>query len=532
MQTENGAVSLDTTGDPRVNLFFKTVRFEKTKKSKETKKIKQSKKYNNYSDLEESDDSDNSQPKKNYNHIFTLIDNSWKIYPLDTLKILYNWRDCRGGKGDRSGFFESIQYLYSKYPEWILQNLKVLPEYGRFLDLIELYHLIDDEKLEKEILNIFIHQIDEDFQNHEKGLPISLAAKWIPRENGKWDRKNGTKRFYLNFCKEYRNKKNVSPYDLKYIRKEVLGPLKKHINLVETLIAEKRYSEIKYETVPSIAMKKYRNLFIKYDRSRFTTFLVKLQKGETKINAQQLYPHDIISSYKLNTAEIDIVLEEQWKVIKNKVNETKAFDNSLCVVDVSGSMEGVPINVAMALGLLSINETNNNSVITFHSEPELVNFKEENTLLEQVKKIKSMPWGMNTNIEGVFDIIFGMCIGGKNIDKLFIFSDMQFDQATTQYSGGCYGSDVVKQNFNTHYIRIKNKFNKAGLNLPTIIFWNLRANTHDFPVKCDENNVILLSGYSPSLLTTIVNGEEINPLNIILSIINSERYNLIVPPLE
>lgn len=525
MQTENGAVSLDTTGDPRVNLFFKTVRFEKHSK-------KQQKKYDISSDSEDSADYSISEfenklqnslvkvyPEKNYNHIFTLIDNSWENYPLDTLKILYNWRDCRGGKGDRSGFFESIRYLYLKYPEWILKNLQVLPEYGRFLDLIELYHLINDETLEKKILNIFVQQIDEDFQNYEKGLPISLAAKWIPRENGKWDKtKNGTKRFYLNFCKEYRNVSKITLQDFKYIRKEILGPLKKHIKIVETLIVEKKYNKINYETVPSIAMKNYRKLFIKYDFERFSKFLSKVQKGESKINSQQLYPHDIINAYKkLNN--IDIVLEEQWKAIKNKVNESKAFDNSLCVVDVSGSMEGTPMDVAIALGLLSVNETNNNNVITFHSEPELVNIKQENTLYEQIIKIKNINWGMNTNIERVFDLVFGMCIGGKNIDKIFIFSDMQFDQAMN-----------TRNNSETHHHKIKNKFEKAGLKLPLIIYWNLRSDTHDFPVKYNDNGVILLSGYSPSLLTSIVNGEDINPLNIILSIINSERYNLIVPP--
>lgn len=498
--TENGAISLSSTNDSRVNLFFKTTRHEK-------------KNIFNYDDSEEDSELEVVYPENNINN---LIDESWINYPLDTMKILYNWRDCRAGKGDRNGFFSSLSYIYSKYPEWILQNIRVLPEYGRFLDLIELYNMIDDSNLEKHILTIFVEQIDEDFQNLEKGKSISLAAKWIPRENSKWDR---NKRFYLNFCKEYRNKKNVTTKDLKYIRKEIIGPLKKYLKLVETLIVEKRYDEINYSTVPSIAMKNYRKLFMKYDNKRFCEYLANVEKGEQKINSNQLYPHDIIKSY-VNNKDIDIVLEEQWKVIKNKVHESKAFNNSLCIVDVSGSMSGTPLEVAIALGLLSLNETNNHNVITFHSEPEFVNFStEKNNLLKQIKKIKKMAWGMNTNIERVFDLIFGMSIGGKIIEKLFIFSDMQFDVATTQ-------------TYETHHEKLKKKFEKANLKIPTIIYWNLRTDTKDFPVKCNENGVILMSGYSPSLLTTIMQGDDINPLSVVLSIINSDRYNLIQSPLE
>lgn len=503
MTTENGAISLSSTNDDRVNLFFKTVRFAKKEK------------YYLFSEYNDETDTDTEIVSNEV--VFDLIDKCWKSYPLDTMKILYNWRDCRGGKGDRNGFFQSIAYIYSKNPEWVLQNLAVLPEYGRFLDLIELYHMIDDEILEKKILNIFVQQIDEDIQNLEKGLPISLAAKWIPRENGKWDKmKDKKKRFYLSFCREYKNIKKVITNDLKYIRKDILGPLKNHLKLVETLIVEKRYNEINYETVTSVAMKNYRKLFVKYDYDRFFEYLRKVEKGEKKINSSQVYPHDIVNSYK-STYSYDIVLEEQWKSIKKKVDDSKIFENSICVVDVSGSMTGIPIDVAISLGLLSLNDTNNNSVITFHSEPNFVRV-EGNDLLSQIKTVSAMSWGMNTNIERVFDLIYGMCIGGKIIEKLFIFSDMQFDIAT--------GKNIYK----TQHENLKERFENIGLKLPKIIYWNLRSDTSDFPVSCNENGVVLLSGYSPSLLNNLLNGDDINPLNVVLSIINNERYNLIVAP--
>ena len=66
--------------------------------------------------------------------------------------------------------------------------------------------------------------------------------------------------------------------------------------------------------------------------------------------------------------------------------------------------------------------------------------------------------------------------------------------------------------------------------MPKIIFWNLRGDTRDFPLKSDTNNTILLSGFSPTLLNSILKGDEITPYLIIRKIIDSERYNIIKAP--
>ncbi len=43
---------------------------------------------------------------------------------------------------------------------------------------------------------------------------------------------------------------------------------------------------------------------------------------------------------------------------------------------------------------------------------------------------------------------------------------------------------------------------------PRIIFWNLRGDTLGSPAKSDDSNVQLLSGFSPSLLKHVMEGEE------------------------
>ena len=44
---------------------------------------------------------------------------------------------------------------------------------------------------------------------------------------------------------------------------------------------------------------------------------------------------------------------------------------------------------------------------------------------------------------------------------------------------------------------------------PKIIFWNLRGDTHGFPVQKDAPNTQMLSGFSPALLKLVLTGAEL-----------------------
>ena len=457
--TENGAVSLDTTNDARLNLFFKTVR-----------------------------DIEVPQLEK-------LIEESWVVDPLDTLKILINWRDCRGGKGDYAKFIDAMAYIASVNPAWIHANISVIPEYGRYLDIVKLWHRVDTDIRDK-IMEHIVTVLKRDIENTSGS--VSLLAKWIPSE-----RKN--RYFVKTLCRKIYGA-SQSKY-LKKLRTEYLTPLRNKINIVETHLCRKDYSSIQYSHVPSLAMKLYKKAFNKHDSDRFTEYLDNVKEGKEKINSN-VYPHDLVRHYFENN-DICPVVEEQWKVIKKKIDETQAFNNSISICDVSGSMDGTPMEVAIALGILGKNK---NRVITFSEEPRIF-YIPDGTLYSQVKALRIMPWGYNTNFSKVMELVINI---DEPIDKIFVFSDMQFDEAFA--------------NNNTHFDVWKTIYKKKERQMPKIIFWNLRGNTSDFPVKSNENGVIMLSGYSPSLLTGIINGKDINPLDVMLNIIRAPRYDLIKSP--
>ncbi|KAJ3352041.1 hypothetical protein HDU91_006072 [Kappamyces sp. JEL0680] len=508
--TENNAAAFASTLDPRLDLFFKLVRDVCPVPEVEGQTRSKNASGGSTKLALSATNPDNSA-------LIALIENSWSLEPLHTLKILFNWRDCRGGKGDRHGFIVAMSHIERNHRSWFRENAALIPEFGRHLDLIHLWYLAGDKPF---IMDIIAAQLLADVGklSEEDKNDISLLAKWIPSENAKWDRfLKGHPRFSISMAQKLFGVDHVTRDHLKKLRQEYVSPLRKHIKLVETQLCEKDYGSINYQAVPSVAMKRYRKVFFAKDSERFKTFLSKVASGEQKINASQVYPHDIVRYYLANEP-LDQTLELQWKAIKTKVDELGAFKNAIAVVDVSGSMHGTPMEVAIALGLLSLNPSNDHKMITFDSLPSLHSINHTDSLMAQVSATAAMPWGASTNIEKVFQLILGSA-SLANLDKIFIFSDMQFNAA------------IQGRNPAAHFHLAKRKFEAAGRTFPSVVFWNLRASTNNFPVTQDECGATMLAGFSPSLLNTIIDGKEVTPMCVLMNIINDPRYDCIKAPI-
>ncbi len=134
--------------------------------------------------------------------------------------------------------------------------------------------------------------------------------------------------------------------------RKLLTKLRNHLNILEMLMATQRFDEIDFSKVPSVAMLKMKHAFSRDHNSKklesdarkklklaYADYLLKLVKGETKINVKGIQPHEIIEQYK-KCSEINDLFESQWTTIKNRVLETGAFKDVTAIVDVSGSMHG------------------------------------------------------------------------------------------------------------------------------------------------------------------------------------------------
>ena len=122
-------------------------------------------------------------------------------------------------------------------------------------------------------------------------------------------------------------------------------------------MSDRKWSEIDYAAVPSRANLIYNGAFLRNDEQRRREYLGKLEKGEAKINAGVLFPHDIVHKYSSGWSlkPRDTALEEMWKALPDYVKES---GNTICVADGSGSMTstvggtGVTcLDVAIALAI-------------------------------------------------------------------------------------------------------------------------------------------------------------------------------------
>ncbi|XP_050216782.1 uncharacterized protein LOC126667761 [Mercurialis annua] len=372
---------------------------------------------------------------------------------------------------------------------------------------------------------------------------ITLAAKWCPSIDSSFDKATliceaiARRIFPRESYEEYREMEE-SHYAFRVrdrLRKEVLVPLHKVLELPEVYMSARQWNSLPYNRVASVAMKTYKTLFLKHDEERFQEYLENVASGKAKIAAGALLPHQIIGALKDDDG--GKVAELQWARMVDDMAKKGKLNNCIAVCDVSGSMDGIPMEVSVALGLLvseMSEEPWKGKVITFSENPEM-HLIVGDSLLEKTEFVRNMHWGGNTDFQKVFDRILNVAVENKLsenelIKRVFVFSDMEFDSASGHYTGfwhlnscrdsGSEEKEMHKSGWETDYEAIQRKFKEKGYNsVPEIVFWNLR-NSSSTPVVAKQNGVALVSGFSKNLLTLfleeggIVNPEEVMNLAI------------------
>ena len=73
---------------------------------------------------------------------------------------------------------------------------------------------------------------------------------------------------------------------------------------------------------------------------------------------------------------------------------------------------------------------------------------------------------------------------------------------------------------------IRRKYEDAGYEMPKIVFWNLN-DAGNKPVKFDDSGTALVSGFSPSLMESLLAAdlEKFTPESVMLKTVGKDRYN-------
>jgi len=318
-----------------------------------------------------------------------------------------------------------------------------------------------------------------------------------------------------------------------YYQRWVLTPLRRTLVVPEPLMSAGRWKEINYSRVPALCMKINTVHFYKHDPEGLEGYMYKVESGKKKISGATLMPHEIVEAVqavecesarappKLQELKRKIgqmhmrVLEAQWTSLVQRLREAGRLDSALAVCDVSGSMEGQPMQVALALSLITAQLARppfSGGFITFSRCPQFQAVDVERIgLARALREMEQSHWDMNTNLHAVFvDVLLPLAITNKvkqedMIKTLFVFSDMQFDEATeTKNAADAHRNRGVTTKWETNHDAIERAYKEAGYELPRIVYWDLAQHNEvgmtAIPVTAERKGVALMNGFSPALL--------------------------------
>jgi len=441
----------------------------------------------------------------------------------------------------------------------MIQMLDLVPKYGCWRDLFHLAASMLEStndrctEIKEAVIEIAKNQLKRDAFAVDE--PISLCAKWAPRE-GKGSANDQT------IAKElaaalFPQMSKVSQRLAAY--RKMLSKLNKRIDTVEVKMCAGDWEEIKPPTVPGRALDKYRAAFLNEVapirknqrvqkgklrhpddevrmacREHFQEHFAAAARGEVTLKgADTVYPHEVIKkildSYRydhyygdaprLSKGENDLIIG-QWRGFVEKARASGALRDCVALCDFSGSMDGVPKTVSMALGLLIAEVSGTNKFLTFDTDPKWHRMRSEQTIVERVVSTGHIGDGLSTDFQKAMDLVLADVkerrLRPEQIPKdLIVFTDMGFDQAcgsdrTSFWTGHSYRNVVKTAPWQTHIQMIREAWKRAGEDMwnqpfvpPRIVIWNLRAEYKDFHATAEQEGVIMLSGWSPALFKVI-----------------------------
>ena len=448
---------------------------------------------------------------------------------------------------------EGFDHAYGSWKDmkYLLNHLKEI--YGE--------SVLVEKKIFKFIINLMTDQLLIDtlscgLNSDEKiSSTPSLLAKWAPREKSRkfgWQTKYLATNYFKEWYKDRKNPKLARKKCCTYYRK-LIANLNKKLKTPQINQCSGTWKDINFnKNVTSITLSRQKRAFMNitkdnerreynYDRDEcrknYEKYINDCILGKRRIKASRVGIIEMIkealncreNNNKIIESNLNLQWEEAGKNLKN-------LKNLIAIVDTSESMNsdgGIPLYAAIGLGLrIAENSKLGKRIMTFSESPQWINLEDKSSLVEMVKTLKrDNNWGEGTNFEATMRLICKACIE-KDLDntvvkdlELIIFSDMQIDQSE----------------LNTPYLHllVKNMFANAGLQtshkipyeVPHIIYWNLRS-TCGFPSLSTEQNVSMISGFSPKLLNTFCEQgkkalKDYTPWKLLLHQLQNERYSWI-----
>ena len=462
-----------------------------------------------------------------------LFKNAYKEDPSYALKCLFYIGDVREGQGERRFFRVCYRWLAMYDEDAARRNLKHIPEFKRWDDLIKICY---NTCLWQDAIAIVRTQLAADVESLMRGPKeaVSLLAKWMPSENAS----------SRETCALANALRSALGWTHKQYR-TILSRLRERSNVLERLMSAGKWDEIEFDAIPSKAGIKYKNAFARHDIERMKSekavqsYKDFAKDKNTTVNAGTLYPYEVvdkaIKTMSRGYYSRSVALDDTDRLMVNKYwdNLTDYFKDAsldaLAVVDTSASMRASradsPINVAISLGMYCAERAKGpyaGHYVAFSRRPRLVKV-EGVDFCDKVKRIYDANLCENTNIEATFDMLLDVarrngCTQEDLPKNIIVISDMEFDQAR-----GYYRWDN-KSETSTLMENIEKKWNAYGYQMPKLIFWNVDARSDNFAMEV-KDGISFVSGCSPVIFKQVMTGK--TAYDLMYEVLNSKRYSVI-----
>ena len=490
------------------------------------------------------------------------------------LSVLYRMightRDIINGKGEYTLTYMMIHTWYRFFPQLATFAVKCLVDledktvhqYGSWKDIKYFceYCKSQGENVYHPLIQYSIQLVNDQLKLDAApdATNISLTAKWVPRE------KSSFGWLYESFASNYfseifetantdeRQRRAVLKCKTQY--RKLLSSLNTKIDTTQVKQCGKNWTEIDFAKVTSITISKQKKAFLNKkkdgsvrfpeDKDRvecaenFQARITKAVAGEVEMKGKRLGMADFTKQavellHSRSQMEIDL-LNSQWR---DNATQTGELGNMIAMVDVSGSMDGDPMEVAIALGIrLAEKSALGKRVMTFSSNPIWVNLEPYPDFVPMVEVVKRAEWGMNTNFEAALNMILDAIIQNKMCPEdvqnmiLVVLSDMQMDQ------GDACDKKVLYEKMEARYESAGMRVHGKPYKPPHILFWNLRS-TSGFPSLSLQANCSMMSGFSPALLNFFCEQgidalQFCTPWSVLEKTLENERYKIMADRLE
>lgn len=476
-------------------------------------------------------------------------------------RMIGHTRDIIDGKGEYALSYMLLSVWNKHYPELarFAFRLFVLPPnesdasyhpFGSWKDIKYFYEKNKHTSLAQYGTELLIEQLKKD----ENSDNPSLASRWAPREKSKFSEMSSeiAMDYYSHYLESAKTEqsRNKAIIKAKTEFRKLLSKLNKKLDTVQIKQCSGEWSKIDPSKQTSITMHRQKRAFLNIDKkgnvrseiddrvccaNNFKDYTRKAVAGEVEVKGKRIGLVDftkdaleIIRNTRVenpDTFERDL-LNEQWK---SNSNQTGSLGKMIAMVDVSGSMNGDPMNAAISLGIrVAEKSLLGKRVMTFSSKPTWVNLTDTDSFVDMVHKVSLAEWGMNTNFSLAMKMILDAIVSQKlhpDIVEdmvLAIFSDMQMDYADNT-SGPMM--DKIDDMYKETGIRLWGKPFKP----PHILFWNLRS-TNGFPSLSTKPNTSMMSGFSPALLNEfceqgLTSLQSCTPWSILCKSLDNPRYS-------